>query len=582
MGESEPRDRRPGRAAVVLTLATLGCLLPFVNKAFHIDDTLFLLVAQQVRAHPLDFYGFDVTWYHTAMPMAHVTKNPPLASYYAALASLALGWSEVGLHLAFLLPALGVTWGTYRLAERSCGRPVLAALVAVFTPAFLVSSTSIMCDTIMLCFWVWAVEWWERGLDGRGAPAFVASALLIGLGFLTKYFAISLVPLLAVYTVLRRRRLDGALLALVVPVAVALGYGMLTARLYGQDLVQGAVAYAQDVQWRASFFASPLAKTTIGLAFAGGCISAPAFFFPVLWPRRAWLLALLTILVIGWGLFLAGRLGPAVLKPDPEKPELIDHVRWESIAQAALLAAAGAHLLALAAWDFGSRRDASSVLLALWLLGAFVFTAFVNWTVNARSILPAAPAAGILVARRLDQLGWLRPGLGDWRVLTPLGAAAALALAVAHADYQFAGAARTAAATLADRYITPGRTLWYEGHWGFQHYVDERGARFLDMAQADCRPGDVIVIPLNNCDLFGVPADRTTKLRSFMVPTSTWVATMHQTRLAGFYANGVGPLPFSFGRVPLDEYLLYEVTKPIRGRLSFLSGEAQKFDAPPP
>lgn len=581
MGQDAREEMRPARAALVVSLATLGCLLPFVNKAFHIDDTLFLLVGQQVRQHPLDFYGFEVNWYKTAMPMAYVTKNPPLASYYAAAASLALGWSEVGLHLAFLVPALGVSWGTYRLAQRYCGRPVLASLVAIFTPAFLVSSTSIMCDTMMLCFWVWAVEWWERGLDGRGAPAFVASALLIGLGFLTKYFAISLVPLLAVYTLFRRRRLDWSLLALVIPIVLALAYGMLTAKLYGKDLVRDAMAYAQDVQWRASFFASPLAKTTIGLTFAGGCIAAPAFFFPILWPRRVWFLALLMMLVIGWALFLAGRLGPSVLKPDPEKPELIDYVRWESIAQASVLAAAGVHLLGLAAWDLWSRRDSTSVLLALWLGGAFVFTAFVNWTVNARSILPAAPVAGILVARRLDQLGWFRSGLRDWRLLAPLGGAAALALAVANADYQFAGAARTAAKSLADRYATPGRTLWYEGHWGFQHYMDERGARFLDIKRTDCRPGDVVVIPLNNCEQFGVPDDRSKALPEYRIRTSTWIATMHQTRLAGFYANGVGPLPFSFGPVPPDRYLLYEVTKPIRGQLKFVPGEARKFDATP-
>jgi hypothetical protein len=73
--------------------------------------------------------------------------------------------------------------------------------------------------------------------------------------------------------------------------------------------------------------------------------------------------------------------------------------------QLALFIACGASVLALAAVDVWKRRDADSLLLALWVLGTFVFTAFLNWTVNARSVLPLNPAAGILLARRLDTLG---------------------------------------------------------------------------------------------------------------------------------------------------------------------------------
>lgn len=75
------------------------------------------------------------------------------------------------------LPALGVVGGTYRLAQRLCGRPLLAALATLLTPVFLVSSTNVMCDTLMLCLWVWAVVWWDRGLvqGSAGALAWACS-----------------------------------------------------------------------------------------------------------------------------------------------------------------------------------------------------------------------------------------------------------------------------------------------------------------------------------------------------------------------------------------------------------------------
>ena len=44
----------------------IGCLLllgPFLGKAVHVDDPLFVWAAQQICRHPLDFYGFSVNWY---------------------------------------------------------------------------------------------------------------------------------------------------------------------------------------------------------------------------------------------------------------------------------------------------------------------------------------------------------------------------------------------------------------------------------------------------------------------------------------------------------------------------------------
>ena len=52
---------------------TFGLLLPFVTKAFHIDDTLFLWIARHIQTDPLDFYGFRANWYGYAMPMSAIT-----------------------------------------------------------------------------------------------------------------------------------------------------------------------------------------------------------------------------------------------------------------------------------------------------------------------------------------------------------------------------------------------------------------------------------------------------------------------------------------------------------------------------
>jgi len=109
--------------AFLVVATVIGCLAPFANKAFHMDDPLFLWTARQIQAHPADFYGFKANWYGSEMPMAEVTKNPPLASYYLALAASIFGWSEAALHLAMLLPAVAAVLGACFLAKEFGANP---------------------------------------------------------------------------------------------------------------------------------------------------------------------------------------------------------------------------------------------------------------------------------------------------------------------------------------------------------------------------------------------------------------------------------------------------------------------------
>ncbi len=169
---------------VLLAAAVFACLLPFSGKAFHVDDTLFIYVARQITKHPLDPFGFKVNWFLDAVPMAYETKNPPLASYYIAAAASVVGWSERALHLVFLLPALAAVLGTHRLAQRFTRSPLVAAAATLLAPAFLVSASSVMCDTMMLALWLWAIIFWIEGLGSEALepqkPRYLAiSALLI-------------------------------------------------------------------------------------------------------------------------------------------------------------------------------------------------------------------------------------------------------------------------------------------------------------------------------------------------------------------------------------------------------------------
>ncbi len=236
MPEYNEATARQNRIGVLICAAlTIAILSPFANKAFHMDDTLFLYAARQIRAHPADPFGFKVNWYGIERSMAEVTENPPLNSYYIALAASCFGWSETALHLAFLVPAVAAILGTYFLAVRFCTQPLLAALATLLCPVFLVSSTTLMCDTMLLTFWVWAVLLWLQGMESGSHSFAILSACLIAAAALTKYFGLALVPLLLAYSLLRWPRVRWRVLYLLIPVAVLFGYDSVMHSLYGHQ-----------------------------------------------------------------------------------------------------------------------------------------------------------------------------------------------------------------------------------------------------------------------------------------------------------------------------------------------------------
>src|SRR5205814_3524405 len=186
--------------AVLAAVAVIAALIPFLNKAFHIDDPLFLWIAQRISTQPEDPYGFAANWYQSSQPMFSIMQNPPLSSYYMALAASLLGWSELAMHGAFLVPAVAAVLGMFFVARRLCSSPLLAALLLLFTPVFLVSATGVMCDVWLVALWVWSLECWMRVRERTSAQLFFFASILVAAAALTKYFGIALVPLLAVYT----------------------------------------------------------------------------------------------------------------------------------------------------------------------------------------------------------------------------------------------------------------------------------------------------------------------------------------------------------------------------------------------
>lgn len=429
-----------GSGAVIVVIVVLLCLVGFLGKAFHIDDPLFLWTAKHIQQSPGNFYGFDVNWYGTEMPMHEVTKNPPITSYYIALVGSVFGYGEIALHLAFLIPAVGAALGTYYLAKEFCVQPVIAALAAVLTPGFLVSSSNVMCDTMMLAFWVWAMFLWVVGIKRGKNLSLLFSALLIAMCALTKYFGMCLIPLLVVYSLVEKRKLGMWVLFLLLPVAILAGYQFLTQALYGKGLLLDAASYATHEKWvgRADF----LTKGLTGLAFTGGCVITGLFFMPLLWSKRALIVWVLLAAALVFALSFIAKIGRFSVRSD-------DRVEWLFLLQLGLMVLGAISIITVSCVDLYRHRSAESLLLFLWLIGTFVFVSFINWTINARSILPMVPAVGILLMRRIaDRDKAAGKASGGWKISLPLVPAAIVAMLVCGGDYVWASSIRGAASPI--------------------------------------------------------------------------------------------------------------------------------------
>jgi len=520
-------------------------LAPFLNKAVHIDDTLFLNAARHIQGHPLDFYGFTVNWYGREEPMHGVMMNPPLMSYFLAGSASLVGWSEPALHAVCLIPAVGVVVGTYALGLRLGIHGGLASLLTLLTPVFMVSATALMCDVTMLCFWLWAMVLWDVGVQSRSPTALACAVLLITASALTKYFGISVIGLIALYTIARTRRVDGRLAWMAVPIIAGIAYHFWTGSLYGHSLLAAAMDYPGMFAQQEGGH-SWMQVLAAALSFTGGCQITMLFMLPAC--ARWWWMAASVVAL--------GAVGAALLSTIPAWSA--DAFPWTIHVQYALFVAAGSALLIVSGCHLALRRDAVALLLVAWIAGVFIFMTMINWTVAGRTVLPMTPAIALLLARHVEPR--LREAVHRrWIIGPTLTAAAALSFTVAWADMSFANAAREGARRLITTYAAPNRTIWFQGHWGFQHYMEQGGAKPVDSDHWHPAANDVIVVPTTNYNLAVVPEMAGMVNESITVPVLPWLSANCQPNEASFYTCDRGLLPFAFGPVPDEVFSVYPV-----------------------
>jgi hypothetical protein len=636
-----------GRSSAVIALVVAVLSAPFLAKPVHLDDPLFLWGAKQVLRNPVDFFGFDVRWYETEQPMNRVTMNPPLTFYLWAIPELAarkLGWNrsngltpgsgwsdssrrnEIIFHLVGLAPSIACALGVAALARTERVDGLTAGLIAVATPTFLVAATTLMSDMTMTAFWIWSIVLLRRSFDRDSWPWAVAAGLLGGAAFLSKFFGLSLVGLFAFDALLamldRRLGLRGfevgspnvgqgnrsirrdwgfrslivsTIIAVSIVIMVVVAYERHTSSRYGEGHFWLASRYAVEIRRGQTITVADSLMTTA--LFAGGCMAPAIWFAPRLRPPGgvrtiAGLFAFAA--PVAW---LAG-LGRIT---NPGDGSIGDIHSIAFLHAVVFLATAG--LIALLVVDETILALRTSRFRPLFapaaLIGVLYFGGVVNWTVNGRSLLPAAPMLGVLLARRLarstkeeskvdknqpldsTKLGSSIDGeTGSVEskatesestrqkvgipagLLFPLALSLAVAFAVAWADASAANADRTAAIELSREMSASGEgRLFALGHWGFQWYAESVGAETWANNRSNRSPRDRL---LRSSDGANVSLD---PVWNDLVPTRRIVryrlgtaGTVYDVELGvGWPMSVAGRLPYVIG---VRTVRTYEVLQP--------------------
>lgn len=530
---------RSGAAWAALAAVLLS--VPFLGRAYHIDEPFFLAVARHALSDPWRPLDFLFNWYGESVPMSSLNNTPPVIYALLALAWKLTGGAEAAMRLLLLPLDAAAAAALYLLAARFLRRPLLPVLAVLVSPAYALTMGHLCPEKAALALGLWGLYACVRGVENRDPRWMNASAALLAGAALSKYHAAFLIFPAAGFALDRGvplRRAAALAAAALVPAAVFVALSSLS----GAGGVEAA--WKVTAEAAGSWWSGPVHKGRSFFAFAGGALGAAGLWtvFIARRERAAWLGAGLAAL-----LFLsAGDAVPGVSGGD-------------RLLGAALAAAAGG---ALAWLFFGSGRTiAGWAVWAPWILGAALVQWGLYWAVLGRlTVFMTVPMILALAAGLEARLG---PEAGRKLQVITLGATVVLTLALASVDFRYAAVQKEFAQEIGRRYRLRGIRVWYTGHWGFQHYLEEEGAVPLEHSRGgwdQAKPGDVVLWGKVNSNVLRPRGRRLANVRTLRIDHPLPLRLMSgETGQAGFYSSGFGFLPFAFSREPLEEFIIVEI-----------------------
>jgi hypothetical protein len=534
------RESRVWRLAVPGILLAIGCLLPFLNKAFTNDDPWFLSEARQILKTPLQPMSFPVCWSSTLVCVEKAGNMGPGAAQalmgYLLVPAILAGGSEWIVHLLqLLLLCLAVT-EMVRLALRLGFERMQAAAAGMMLVAFppvLAAASTAMPEIAALALGLTGLERLLAWRDDRRWQQAALAALALGLAPYARPHMVLLMPLASLWLLrdyrigkaLEQLRRDAYLWSPVVVAACILATVNLVTQNHGpshdtRDTMIGTGLAIRNLRSYFQYLAFPLPFAAVWLT--------------VRW-RKSPVLLIAPAIPIVLHHFLA----------DPTGSLLGD---WPWFAAAYGLVAVLDMLYRC--WRFG---DWCNRLLSLWVLFPLVVAVFYP-QVALTYLVPCTPAVALLLISTLAELARARAKAVSYAVVFACGAFGCLLLI---ADADFAECGRRAVAELITPRVAAGEKVWYGGIMGFYWYAQEAGAKIAKPGQPGPSPGELLVtgeVEMSESTLKRFPNRELIDSRRYKLAHG---------RTAGYggalYSNGFGDAPWVWRPEATNLYEVWRV-----------------------
>lgn len=530
----------PGASAVVAALPAIALaalvLAPFLRSAFTIDDPLFLYQARHLLQDPFHPTAFDVTWSTAPQRMSAIMASGPGMAYLLVPCVVFGGaeWIAHTLQLAMLSLALVATASLALRLGDDRGRARWAALLLAASPAALAMAGTAMPDVAAMALGALGIERasaWAGTCRVQDA-VLCASALAAAALFRSHLIVLAPVALLAgVGRVVDRETWRRHARALAAPLT-------LTPLLFALVL-----AVTRDPQASAVAVAGAARTYVFGPALPRNAVSYFVHWALVLPLGVPWLLLHPRRVLGGPVFYVATAAAWLYIRSTPE------------VGPVAAAPAAGCGAAAL--WDLTARairgKDSTRLTLAAWIATPLAVLPYLH--LPSKYLLSAAPAAALAVAGEAYAVPERRRRVA---LVTTLALGVVAGTLVLRANEAFAGLGRRAAEMLVAPSVAEGKTVWFNGHWGFQWYAERAGARPLTSGPPHPQWGDRVVSSLHAEDeLMGAMPHR--RAIRWIGIAESGGRTMSRPSGAGFFSNGWGYLPWAWGSDPLDRYDLWQL-----------------------
>lgn len=545
---------------LLITLYLLILVVPFSNKAYHIDDVAYLYIADQIITDPLRPYSFIVEWGNSAKS-AIMLNNPPLIPYYIAFSSLFFARSEMVLHLLYIVFSIAAGISFYLIAKRFIKFPLIASLLMVSTPTFLVNSNNLMFDVPIMAFFLPSMLLFMYGVDNSSHKHLFAGSIIAGLGYLAKPTGAVVVPLLALYCFIQKK--PKYTFYQLIPLAFI---ALFAVHNYLFDDRIMLLNYSSVLLENKSRLEIRLAYIFSNLSYVGGATIFPLFLlYPFILKKRNLSLLAFCALVATIISTLLYKMSSVFISGQYSALEISLFFLLITISMFFVLLAANENfknmkcgildLLKIKKCNY----DQNSFFVFAWFLGMLIFnSAVVGGSVRWNTLLlPPLLLTYFLILEKLQYSSFINAKI----LVCALILTAVTGVAIAYADYDYAGSYRHFAENVPDLYKTEGNAVHFTGGAGFQYYMGKKGYRMLSENDNSPKKGDIIIKARES-----FPRKIPSKLeaRIELINTVAYdgkipIRTQNSESHAGFYTYAGGFLPYSFSNSKLENFEIYYV-----------------------